>query len=97
MTYEQWQELARTLHARQDRIRSMMDKEIRDTARRAGIDPNIYPIHAHNAMCAFESGRPWPEVNYKLLRRVLWLEERQYIPYRLVDSILARAWKKVQR
>lgn len=64
----------RALEGRADRYREMVQARIRQTALEAGIDPSMYTLHANNAMCSFNSGHPWPGVNYSLVRKVRWLE-----------------------
>lgn len=97
MTFQQWQDFARNLHEREERLLTLIDKEIRDTARRAGIDPSIYPIHAHNALASLHTGHPWPEVDYSLVRRVKWLEQRMWAASRLFSKVIENAWQKVKR
>jgi len=46
--------------------------------REAGLDPTLLGIHPHNAMVSFDQGRPWSGVNYKKVRRVLWLTKRVF-------------------
>jgi hypothetical protein len=95
LTFAQWQAISQTVNARADRIRRMIDAEIRRTGRAAGLGDQM-PVHlAHNAMCSFEAGKPWMELNYSLVRRVLWLSQRQWEPGRLAESIIGRAWKRV--
>lgn len=96
LTFAQWQQLAQIVNSRAERIRRMIDREIRRTGEAAGLGREC-PAHlAHNALCGLENGKPWPEVNYSLARRVLWLSNtRQWEPGRLAESILARAWKRV--
>ena len=33
-------------------------------------------LHAHNALAGQHYGQPWPAVNYRLARKVRWLEAR---------------------
>jgi len=97
MTFSEYQALSRTLHSRADQLTRSIVQDARNTARTAGLDPNICFLHAHNAVCGSDVGRPWPEVNYSLARRVLWLEQRSYEPGRIVDRILSRAFATVPR
>ena len=96
MTYAEWQALAARTDAAVKRIEAMKDKEIRQTATAAGISADIWPIHSHNAAVSAHYGHPWPEVNYKLLRRVLWLESHLFDASRLRERILARAWNQIE-
>jgi hypothetical protein len=97
ITFAQWTQLASALHARADRVSKMIHAEARRTCKAAGLDPDLLGIHPHNAMCGWHNGKPWPEVNYSLCRRTLWLIERSYEPNRIVERILARAWSRVTR
>ena len=62
---------------------------IRKVARQAGLDPDYHP-HAHNAMCSYNQGRPWPGVDYSLVRKVLWLQSHQFDAYRVLDRYRRR-------
>jgi hypothetical protein len=91
----QWQALASKVHQQVARIDAMVDRDARNTARRAGLDSQICYLHAHNAMCSFDAGRPWPECDYSLVRRVLWLEGRRFDASRKGDRIIARAFNRL--
>ena len=90
----QWREFESGLRQRVDRLDAMIDREARQTAKLAGIDPQICYLHAHNALVSFNSGHPWEEVNYSLVRKVRWLEERRNLVFRLYDRISARAYNR---
>lgn len=96
MTFHEWQTLAQTLHARADRLRDAALREARETCKAAGLDPGLLGIHPHNAMCSYEQGKPWPEVNYALCRRVIWLTNvKQWEASRIVERIIRRAEKRI--
>ena len=97
MQFSQFQQFSRVVHERADRISRMIVDRARAEAARAGLDPSMPFLHAHNAVVSFDGGRPWPEVDYKLARRVLWLERRSWEPGRLAERIIDRAWKAVVR
>src|SRR5215510_4385659 len=78
------------LRIRVDRLSKSIVDKARKTAQDAGLSPEMPFLHAHNAMCSFKHGNPWPEVNYALARKVLWLEKKSCEPSRLFDVI----WKK---
>lgn len=89
-------------HARYEPIRQRADRlsrniiaEARRTAKEAGLSPEMPFLHAHNAMCSQHYGNPWPEVNYSMARRVLWLEQKSYEPHRLADVIWKRMWNRM--
>ena len=97
MTFSEWQTMARQTKERADRITAMMMDDARATATAAGLDGSIIGIHVHNALVSLAAGKPWPEVNYKLARRAAWLMERSYLPHRIADRIVSRAWARVAR
>lgn len=96
MTFEQWRQFAQVTHARADRVSAAIVLRARQTAYSAGLDGSMPFLHAHNAMCGLHYGKPWPEVNYSLCRRVLWLERKSWEPSRLAERIIARAWATVK-
>lgn len=94
ITFDQWRAQAQSLNQRADKVRSMIVARARKTALDAGLDPAIFSLHAHNAMCGFHNGRPWPEVNYSLVRRVQWLESKSWEPSRIAERIIDRKWRQ---
>lgn len=96
MSIAEWQSLATSLHARADRLTHAIVSDARRTCHAAGLDPTLLGIHPHNAMVSLHYGKPWPEVNYALCRKTLWLIERSYEPSRIVDRILGRAFARLE-
>jgi len=94
MTFQEWQGFAQSVNARANRVEAMILEDARRTCRAAGLDSNLLGIHPHNAMASFNSGHPWPEVNYSLCRKTLWLIEKSFEPHRIADRVIARAWQK---
>ena len=68
-----------------DNIRAMRDRRMRQAAREAGIDATMCGLMAHNAMCAWNAGTPWREVDYSKVRKVLWLERHLFDGYRILE------------
>jgi len=64
-------------------------ERIRKVSRRAGLDP-YYAPHAHNAMLAYKDGRPWPNVDYSLVRKVLWMRSHLYDAYHILERYCQR-------
>ena len=95
MTFENWKLQSIRLRAMADRTSSMIRTRARATALKAGLDPSIAFLHAHNAMVGRDNGRPWPEVDYSLARKVLWLEGRSWEPHRIAGRISRRAWERI--
>lgn len=96
MTFTEYQQFSRNIHARAERAKNMILAEARATCKAAGLSPQYLGIHPHNAMCSYREGKPWPGVNYKLVRRTMWLCERSFEPGRLASRIIDKAWKKMR-
>jgi hypothetical protein len=56
---------------------------IRKLSRQAHIDP-YYEPHARNAWLAYKDGKPWPEVDYNLVRKILWMRSHLYDAYEIL-------------
>lgn len=79
------------LKARADRVSRMVTERMKKLCREAGLDPSLLGIHPHNAMCSFEHGKPWPDVDYSKVRKILWLERTQlWRAHRAVDALYSR-------
>jgi hypothetical protein len=96
-SYSEWQAFSRNIRERARVTRNQIIDRMQETAQLAGLDPQMAGLHAHNAMCGFETGHPWHECDYSLVRKVLWLEQRSFEPERLASRIIDRAWKEVTR
>jgi hypothetical protein len=72
-----------------DAIDKMRWHKRRRLCRQAGVDPEYIP-HARNAMISYKQGRPWPNVDYSLVRRILWLDSKRCEPY----DVLSRYCRK---
>ena len=70
-------------------IVEMRLQRIREVARQAGLDPDYHP-HAHNAMVAYNQGRPWPNADYSLVRKVLWMQDHLYDAYKILGRYCKR-------
>jgi hypothetical protein len=97
MTFTEWQQFAQAVHARAERVKAMILEDARRTCKAAGLSPDLLGIHPHNAMVSFNAGKPWPEVDYSLCRKTIWLCERSFVPGTLADRIIGRAWQTVAR
>jgi hypothetical protein len=97
MTFAEYQKFSRSVHARAERVRNMILEDARRTCKAAGLSPQYLGIHPHNAMISYREGKPWPGVDYKLVRRTMWLCERSFEPSRLANRIISRAWDRVSR
>jgi hypothetical protein len=83
------------IKARTEKLSASIVAKARETAKQAGLSPDICFLHAHNALCSFEYGHPWPEVNYSLARKVKWLERQSWEPSRLYDRIWRRSYNRM--
>ncbi len=76
-------------YSRMRDIAERIDQMRRDRARQAcadaGLDPGLLGIHPHNAMCAFNAGKPWTGVNYSKVRLCLRILNSQFDAFRIVD------------
>lgn len=62
------------LRDRADNHRKMVTERMRKLCAEAGLDSQYIGLHPHNAMVAYNAGRPWKGVNYSKVRKILWLE-----------------------
>ena len=84
-SHAEWCRRYRRLKDAADRICQARNNRARKVCKAAGLDPDLLGLHPHNAMCAYNAGQPWPEVNYSLVRKCLWLLDRQWEGHRIVD------------
>jgi hypothetical protein len=80
----------RALKARAARSRMSKMARVRRLAADAGIDPGMPFMHASNALCGLEHGRPWPHVDYSTVRLIQRLERDIFIADRIVDRLAQR-------
>jgi len=79
-----------------DRYRGAVAARMRTTAKAAGLDPAYPAMHAHNAMCGLHACRPWREVDYSLVRKVLWLDrDVQWRASDVLNRWVERTWPAV--
>ena len=83
------------LHARAYKVRMMIRARWLKTMADAGLDPSCGAIHTHNAMVGLWNGKPWPGVDYRLVRKCKRLESLMYEPDRLVSAVLSRRLKSL--
>ncbi len=94
--FQAWQAQAHDVTDRGRRTSKMIVDRARETARQAGTDPGCVFLHAHNASVSAHYGRPWRDVDYSLVRRILWLEQRSFEPTRLASKINQRSFNALQ-
>lgn len=91
MTFSEWQSKYRDMRDRAERIAYGRTERARKLARESGgIDPSMPFMHAHNAMCGFNAGRPWRGVDYSKVRAILRLQQEVFIGHRILDRWCAR-------
>lgn len=71
------------------RIDALVIARHRSMARAAGLDPQLLGIHPHNAMCSLHYGKPWPEVDYRICKRLDWEQKQGFAfrGYRIADEL----------
>lgn len=79
------------LHAAADRTRWMIHRRaIEAYCAALGIeakpDSRLCMCHMHNSLVSFDNGKPWPEINYSLMRKARWLCEKSFEPSRIVSA-----------
>lgn len=89
---QEYQEYAQSIRERAQRVTRMIIDDARATCNAAGLDGSLLGIHPHNAMVSAHYGKPWPGVDYSLVRKTLWLIERSYEPHRIADRVVQRAF-----
>lgn len=73
-------------------------KRARQLCKEAGLDPNLLGIHPHNAMVSLHYGKPWPNVDYKKVRKVEWLINTQvWKARRLLETYCKRKESEMSR
>jgi hypothetical protein len=93
LTLTEWATRYRALRERAENVNRMVDERIRQLAQRAGLDRSIAGIHIHNALVSLHYGKPWPGVDYSLVRKARWLEETKlFAATRLVSRWADRIW-----
>lgn len=80
-----------SLMRRADKVSAMIVTRQRKLSAAAGLNPMLLGIHPHNAMVSFQSGQPWRNVDYSLVRQILWLQrEKEFKAHSLVNSLYRR-------
>ena len=97
MRFTEWQVYAQSIDARAESLSRSIVERARKAAGEAGLDPSMPFLHARNAIVSRDYGKPWPEVNYSKARLVLKLEKDSWVPSRLADIAIARAFQTVTR
>jgi hypothetical protein len=92
--FDRWQEYARTLSQRAHNVRSSMTDRARALAEKAGLDPSMPFLHAHNAMVSYDHGHPWKGVDYRYVRQIQALEKRLFDTDRKAGLLKQKAWHK---
>jgi hypothetical protein len=80
-----------TLKRRADAYARSVNDRARALCYEAGLDGSLLGIHPHNAMVSLHYGEPWPEVDYKKCRKVIWLtDDVQWRASRVLDRLCSR-------
>lgn len=73
------------LYDRATAVRNAIVERARQLGEQAGFGRDMPFLMAHNAMCAADAGKPWRGTDYRLVRRILWLEQRSFLPHRILS------------
>lgn len=82
-------------NAMRGRIYAMRHRRIANALQEAHLPMMVNA--AHNAMLAYESGKPWPEVNYSKLRLALRLMHDEFKAGEICERFSARLIKEFPR
>lgn len=80
----------RALKDRATRSRVSKIARVRRLAAEAGLDPAMPFLHASNARCGLEHGRPWSNVDYSKVRLIIRLEPWVFHADHIVDRLAQR-------
>lgn len=78
LSHDEWLTRYTRLRTIAERVQRMRNDRARQACRDAGLDPNLLGIHPHNAMCAYNAGKPWRDVNYSKVRLCLRLLRTEF-------------------
>jgi hypothetical protein len=95
LNLREWQRLYGVARDRAERITKMRYERARQACAAAGLDPGLLGVHPHNAMVSYSYGKPWPGVNYSLVRRCLWLMKTAYESSRILERYNTRLWNRL--
>lgn len=96
MLLEEWISLTKKLRNHADSVASMYRERAKELCRESGLDETLLGIHPHNAMCSFESGNPWPNVDYNKVKLCLWFLDNQWLASREADKLISQLYKEVK-
>ena len=79
MTQVEWSEMYGKMKAISERIHESRLQKIVAMCKEAGLAPEIWSLHLHNCMVAYNRGKPWPNVNYDIAKKAYYLEKSGYL------------------
>jgi hypothetical protein len=94
MRYQEWSDRVSAARNRADRVLMLMRTRWLKVIEEAGLDPSCGAIHTHNSMVSFDSGDPWPGVDYSKVRYARRLEQLMLAPGRIVDRYAQRTYPR---
>lgn len=86
VSHEEWCEKYTRMRDIADRISAYRNQRAKQVCKAAGLDPGCIGVHPHNAMVGLHYGRPWPDVDYSLVRKCLWIMEHQFDGHRILEK-----------
>lgn len=98
ITLSEWREAIKTLKQRVEKLERRYTLQAQKLCKEAGLDPNLLGIHPHNAMVSYEEGKPWKNIDYKKVKKCLYiLNVLRWRPYNLYRSLSEKLYKKINR
>jgi hypothetical protein len=90
-----WTEGLKAIQAKQAAARARanrIDRMLADRATQTGYAAGLPRECWHNAMVGLHYGQPWAEVNYSLLRKAIWINEKRWELNRITDRLWSRLY-----
>ena len=76
LSYDRACNLSLRFKTRVDRLARSYDARARKLATEAGLCSQFPFLHAHNAMVSYRNGKPWKNVNYDTVHKVMAMETK---------------------
>lgn len=96
MNFQEWQTKTRRADAIAERTSKMIIERARKACIAAGLSGDLLGIHPHNAMCSFNVGKPWPNIDYSLVRKSLYLQKKSFEPGDIARKLSKRIWSEIK-
>ena len=90
-SFQQWEQFSKDVHAIASRVSSSLDIEARKLGEVHGFGYHSCYHHAHNWLL----GNFLTQEQVKAAKRILYLQDKSWEPYRIASRIVERAFKRV--